>query len=82
VADLPPISRDAFAEKALEFAQGADKGQKADEKEATYCGQCRKRFHSQNAFENHLKSKRHMENVELGKEESMMGNGGTCKMNN
>jgi hypothetical protein len=29
-----------------------------------------------------LKSKRHMENVELGKEESMMGNGGTCKMNN
>ncbi|KAI9293190.1 hypothetical protein K502DRAFT_294161 [Neoconidiobolus thromboides FSU 785] len=60
VAELPPVSADAFATKVLE-----KKNQLDEENEVSgsmYCLACRKDFGTENAYNNHIQSKKHKEN--------------------
>nr|XP_033791129.1 zinc finger protein 622 isoform X1 [Geotrypetes seraphini] len=58
VADMPPVTAENFQERVL--AQRAVVEEKVQET-AMYCTACSKRFSTFNAYENHLKSKRHVE---------------------
>ncbi|BFZ61280.1 pre-60S factor rei1 [Saitoella coloradoensis] len=60
VVDLPPVTADSFAEKVLQQHDA----KKVEQERATFsanCAACKKTFYSPNAFQNHLKSKKHME---------------------
>ncbi|CAH2283934.1 zinc finger 622 [Pelobates cultripes] len=58
VADMPPVTAENFQERVL--AQRAVVEEQGKET-ATYCTVCSKRFATFNAYENHLKSKKHLE---------------------
>uniref|UniRef100_A0A7E4UQX2 C2H2-type domain-containing protein n=1 Tax=Panagrellus redivivus TaxID=6233 RepID=A0A7E4UQX2_PANRE len=68
VAGLPPISQEQFEGKVQTFqdakpAPGSKSAPKAKkENEEEYCPACGKLFKSQNAFNNHLNSKKHKDN--------------------
>ncbi|XP_033761889.1 zinc finger protein 622-like isoform X2 [Pecten maximus] len=60
VAELPPVTADTFQQKVL-----AQRAKVAEEQEVqfTQCALCNKHFNTKNAYENHLKSKKHKEAV-------------------
>ncbi|KAM4706293.1 cytoplasmic 60S subunit biogenesis factor ZNF622 [Rhinophrynus dorsalis] len=58
VADMPPVTAENFQERVL--AQRAVVEEQSKET-ATYCSACSKRFATFNAYENHLKSKKHLD---------------------
>jgi pre-60S factor REI1 len=64
VADLPPVTAEAFQERVLEQRAQTAK-QEALHTFTTYCQCCRKKFGSQKSYENHLQSKKHQDNVLL-----------------
>ncbi|XP_061445587.1 cytoplasmic 60S subunit biogenesis factor ZNF622 isoform X2 [Rhineura floridana] len=58
VAEMPPVTAENFQERVLAQRAVLEEPSKAT---ATYCTACSKRFSNFNAYENHLKSKKHME---------------------
>ncbi|XP_053105133.1 cytoplasmic 60S subunit biogenesis factor ZNF622 [Hemicordylus capensis] len=58
VADMPPVTAENFQERVLAQRAGLEEQEKVT---ATYCTACSKRFSNFNAYENHLKSKKHLE---------------------
>ncbi|XP_015281354.1 PREDICTED: zinc finger protein 622, partial [Gekko japonicus] len=58
VAEMPPVTAENFQERVLAQRAGLEEEGKAT---ATYCAACSKRFSNFNAYENHLKSKKHLE---------------------
>ncbi|XP_004523676.1 zinc finger protein 622 [Ceratitis capitata] len=62
VAELPPVSAEAFQDRVLRLRQ-----EKATEEEESqmcfYCNACRKQFGNQKAHDNHLNSKKHKDNL-------------------
>ncbi|KAJ7338423.1 hypothetical protein JRQ81_012068 [Phrynocephalus forsythii] len=58
VAGMPPVTAENFQERVLAQRAGLEEQNKAT---ATYCTACSKRFSNFNAYENHLKSKKHLE---------------------
>uniref|UniRef100_A0A8C5QEP5 Cytoplasmic 60S subunit biogenesis factor ZNF622 n=1 Tax=Leptobrachium leishanense TaxID=445787 RepID=A0A8C5QEP5_9ANUR len=58
VAEMPPVTAENFQERVL--AQRAVVEEQGKET-ATYCTVCSKRFSTFNAYENHLKSKKHLD---------------------
>ncbi|XP_032918319.1 zinc finger protein 622 [Catharus ustulatus] len=58
VADMPPVTAENFQERVLAQRAVAEEQNKIT---ATYCTVCSKRFSTFNAYENHLKSKKHLE---------------------
>ncbi|XP_028593795.2 cytoplasmic 60S subunit biogenesis factor ZNF622 isoform X1 [Podarcis muralis] len=58
VAEMPPVTAENFQERVLAQRAGLEEQNKAT---ATYCTACSKRFSNFNAYENHLKSKKHLE---------------------
>ncbi|XP_064017265.1 cytoplasmic 60S subunit biogenesis factor ZNF622 [Pogoniulus pusillus] len=58
VADMPPVTAENFRERVLAQRAVAEERNKIT---ATYCTVCSKRFSTFNAYENHLKSKKHLE---------------------
>lgn len=58
VADMPPVTAENFQERVLAQRVVAEERDKVT---ATYCTVCSKRFSTFNAYENHLKSKKHLE---------------------
>ncbi|OWF39060.1 zinc finger protein 622-like [Mizuhopecten yessoensis] len=60
VAELPPVTAETFQQKVL-----AQRAKVAEEQEDQFsqCALCSKHFNTKNAYENHLKSKKHKEAV-------------------
>ncbi|KFO96100.1 Zinc finger protein 622 [Calypte anna] len=58
VAEMPPVTAENFEERVLAQRAVAEEQNKIT---ATYCTVCSKRFSTFNAYENHLKSKKHLE---------------------
>ncbi|KAM6282432.1 cytoplasmic 60S subunit biogenesis factor ZNF622 isoform 1-T1 [Porphyrio hochstetteri] len=58
VAEMPPVTAENFQERVLAQSAVAEEQNKVT---ATYCTVCSKRFSTFNAYENHLKSKKHLE---------------------
>ncbi|NXT25349.1 ZN622 protein, partial [Syrrhaptes paradoxus] len=58
VADMPPVTAENFQERVLAQRAIAEEQNKIT---ATYCTVCSKRFSTFNAYENHLRSKKHLE---------------------
>ncbi|XP_044298878.1 zinc finger protein 622 isoform X2 [Varanus komodoensis] len=58
VAEMPPVTAENFQERVLAHRAGVEEQNKAT---ATYCTACSKRFSNFNAYENHLKSKKHLD---------------------
>ncbi|XP_070565993.1 cytoplasmic 60S subunit biogenesis factor ZNF622-like [Ptychodera flava] len=58
VVDMPPVSAENFQQRVL--AQRAQT-EEATKDTSSQCKICSKHFNSQNAFENHMKSKKHRE---------------------
>ncbi|XP_077978155.1 cytoplasmic 60S subunit biogenesis factor ZNF622-like [Glandiceps talaboti] len=58
VADLPPVTAENFQQKVL--AQRAQ-SEEAEKDTSSQCKICNKHFNTQNAYENHMKSKKHKE---------------------
>lgn len=62
VAEMPPVTAEVFQEKVL--AQRAEAAAKEQTKGTTmYCKICNKNFSSENAYKNHMQSKKHLEIV-------------------
>nr|CAG4641698.1 EOG090X06E3 [Eurycercus lamellatus] len=61
VVDLPPVTAEVFQQRVLEQRAQATK-QEASKNSTPYCQYCRKKFGSENSYENHLPSKKHQEN--------------------
>lgn len=59
VAEMPPVSAEAFREKVL--AQKAESKAQSEVKSSQHCDVCNKFFSSENAFANHLHSRKHKE---------------------
>ncbi|KAJ8912267.1 hypothetical protein NQ315_008858 [Exocentrus adspersus] len=59
VAEFPPVTAEEFRQKVLN-QRNADEISKQDK--SVYCGPCQKSFGNQNAFDNHLNSRKHKEN--------------------
>lgn len=59
VAELPPVTSEEFQRRVYN-QRNADEISKQDK--SVYCGACHKSFGNQNAFDNHLNSKKHKEN--------------------
>uniref|UniRef100_A0A0K8TMN5 Putative c2h2-type zn-finger protein n=1 Tax=Tabanus bromius TaxID=304241 RepID=A0A0K8TMN5_TABBR len=67
VAELAPVTAEEFRKRVIE--------QKTAELDASketrfYCNACRKQFSSQNAHDNHLNSKKHMDNLKVFNEQN------------
>jgi hypothetical protein len=61
VAEMPPVSKDAFEQK-MSTHETQRKMMSGEIKEPTgYCAPCRKNFNTQSAYQNHLGSKKHRE---------------------
>lgn len=58
VADMPPVTAENFQERVLAQRAGLEEQSKAT---ATYCTACSKRFSNFSSYENHLKSKKHID---------------------
>jgi len=68
VAELPPVTSEDFQRRVLQ--QRSNDQDQLSEK-SVHCKACRKTFSNDNAFENHLNSKKHKDNEkDLGVEES------------
>lgn len=65
VAELPPVSRETYNERVGQQQQQQQQAGKATEghKSKIPCRPCKKTFANQNAYDNHIKSKKHMEVV-------------------
>lgn len=61
VAELPPVTAENFQQRVLSQQSNLPTGEQDN---AQYCQYCRKHFSNQNAFSNHLNSKKHVEAVE------------------
>lgn len=59
VAELPPVTAEEFKKRVL-LRRSENEFESKDT--SVYCKTCRKSFGTQNAFNNHLNSKRHKEN--------------------
>ncbi|KRT80551.1 hypothetical protein AMK59_6823 [Oryctes borbonicus] len=60
VAELPPVSFEDFQKRAYISHKETISSQQDT---SAYCGACRKSFASQNAYENHLNSKKHKDKL-------------------
>ncbi|KAJ2162470.1 pre-60S factor rei1 [Coemansia sp. RSA 552] len=61
VAGLPPVAAESFAQRVLaQQAQAAEDSKRAEF--SAECDACKKVYGSENAFNNHIKSKKHKEN--------------------
>ena len=69
VASLPPLSSEIFAEKVLS-AQATTSAAAAKASFETLCEVCQKKFYSENAYQNHLGSQRHLVNLKVGRKGS------------
>ena len=69
VASLPPLSSEIFAEKVLS-AQATTSAAAAKASFETLCEVCQKKFYSENAYQNHLGSQRHLANLKVGRKGS------------
>ncbi|XP_048467006.1 zinc finger protein 622-like [Rhincodon typus] len=58
VADMPPVTAENFQERVLALRTAVEEKNKGT---ATHCTSCGKRFATFNAYDNHLKSKKHQE---------------------
>ncbi|XP_060630657.1 cytoplasmic 60S subunit biogenesis factor ZNF622 [Anolis sagrei] len=58
MAEMPPVTAENFQERVLAQRASLEEQNKAT---ATYCTACSKRFSNFNAYENHLKSKKHLD---------------------
>uniref|UniRef100_A0A8C8SV23 Cytoplasmic 60S subunit biogenesis factor ZNF622 n=1 Tax=Pelusios castaneus TaxID=367368 RepID=A0A8C8SV23_9SAUR len=58
VADMPPVTAENFQERVLAQRAVTEEQNKVT---ATYCTACSKRFSTFNAYENHLKSRKHLD---------------------
>ncbi|XP_006814072.1 cytoplasmic 60S subunit biogenesis factor ZNF622-like [Saccoglossus kowalevskii] len=58
VAEMPPVTADNFQQRVL--AQRAE-SEEVDKNTTSQCKICNKHFNSQNAYDNHMKSKKHKE---------------------
>ncbi|CAJ0916081.1 unnamed protein product, partial [Mesorhabditis belari] len=68
VAELPPITDEQFRSKVLMFREEKEQAlRNAEEETSLLCEVCNKRFNSQNAYSDHLKSKKHLEIVKNGR---------------
>eukprot|EP00112_Aurelia_sp_Birch-Aquarium-sp1_P022729 Seg6501.2 transcript_id=Seg6501.2/GoldUCD/mRNA.D3Y31 product="Zinc finger protein 622" protein_id=Seg6501.2/GoldUCD/D3Y31 len=56
VAELPPVTKEAFEEK---LAQQKVEEEDRDKDTSRQCQMCNKSFSNENAFANHMKSKKH-----------------------
>lgn len=65
VASLPPLSSEIFAEKVLN-AQATTSAAAAKASFETLCEVCQKKFYSENAFQNHLGSQKHLASLKGG----------------
>lgn len=64
VASLPPISYEVFENKVQQFQDPSkEKTEVSKQEDNDYCAACGKKFKSHNAFENHVQSKKHKENM-------------------
>lgn len=74
MAELPPVSRETYNERVGQQQQQTQQQQagKAEDgsKSKIPCRPCKKTFANQNAYDNHIKSKKHMEVVVANFEES------------
>lgn len=59
VAELPPVTSEEFDLRAKAQKESAED----EQAEGHHCQLCRKYFSSKNAYDNHLKSKRHLESL-------------------
>ncbi|XP_067634705.1 cytoplasmic 60S subunit biogenesis factor ZNF622 [Eurosta solidaginis] len=62
VAELPPVSAEAFQERMLLMRQ-EKAAEEAESQMSFYCNACRKQFGNQKTHDNHLNSKKHKENL-------------------
>ncbi|XP_048413651.1 cytoplasmic 60S subunit biogenesis factor ZNF622 isoform X2 [Stegostoma tigrinum] len=58
VADMPPVTAENFQERVLSLKTAVEEKSKGT---AAHCTSCGKRFATFNAYDNHLKSKKHKE---------------------
>ncbi|KAF9185237.1 hypothetical protein BGZ51_002761 [Haplosporangium sp. Z 767] len=61
MVELPPVSAEMFAQKVVAQQQKAADDQAAAESSSNDCKTCRKSYSSENAYQNHLVSKKHKE---------------------
>lgn len=69
VAELPPVSREAFNDLVTQV-QSRTQQPTGDAQTKIPCRPCKKTFSNQNAYDNHIKSKKHMEVVSSREEEA------------
>ncbi|CAJ0948961.1 unnamed protein product, partial [Mesorhabditis belari] len=68
VAELPPITDEQFRSKVLMFREEKEQALRtAEEETSLLCDVCNKRFNSQNAYSDHLRSKKHLEILKKGR---------------
>lgn len=67
VADLPPVSAEEFQKRVL-LQREQDEALEKDN--SVFCNICHKTFNGSNSFENHLKSKKHLNLAERSSEAS------------
>lgn len=65
VAELPPVTAEVFQQKVLaQRAQAAEEQSAKELKGQYYCNVCKKHFNNQSTLNNHLNSRKHLEEVE------------------
>ncbi|XP_013782664.1 zinc finger protein 622-like [Limulus polyphemus] len=79
VAELPPVTPDFFNQRVL--AQRERRNEESDE-ETFHCGTCQKYFGTKNAYNNHVKSKKHQVIVRREKKKSVLADIGKQKVKN
>ena len=72
VAEMPPVTAEAFRQKVL--AMKAESDAQSEEKHSKHCEVCNKFFSSENAFTNHLNSKKHKEQAKHKQDACKTGN--------
>ena len=63
VAELPAVTAEAFKEKVLSYRAVAEAEALASEKHPSYCDICRKHFSTDNSYRNHLRSRKHRDEL-------------------
>lgn len=63
VTGLGPLSEAEFVERVTKMAELSSENEKKKERKSWYCTICSKKFSSEKAFRNHLKSRRHLDRV-------------------
>jgi len=62
VAELPPVSKETYNERVV-LVKSQQKQEEEQSDEKIHCQPCKKSFTNQKAFDNHTKSKKHLETV-------------------